>query len=91
VVVNGSANTNWVLDFSAAQAKVGINTSSPNAALQVSGTSMLGTCNASIVCGVSQTGAICFGTTRNVHYTCDGAGSWIYTTSTTMVSASGSM
>lgn len=61
----------------------------PAATLQVSGTSIIGKCNASMVCGAAQAGAACVSTVTNQFAICNGAGSWARTVSnTTLVSAS---
>ncbi|ACI54450.1 hypothetical protein Rleg2_1156 [Rhizobium leguminosarum bv. trifolii WSM2304] len=60
----------------------------PSATLHVSGTSILGICNASMTCGTSQQGATCWSTVKKSWAGCDGASSWVVQTSTTSVSAS---
>lgn len=61
----------------------------PSSTLHVSGTSILGICNATITCGAPQNGAACYSTVRATLALCNGAGSWIPLVSTTIVSASG--
>lgn len=63
----------------------------PSATVVVSGTTMLGNCNAAVTCGAPQESAVCYGTTRKTYYVCNGLNSWIPLVSTTAVSASGSM
>lgn len=56
--------------------------------MQVSGTSILGNCNTSVTCGSTAAGAMCYRTTNNTYYYCDGANSWTPLTVGAKVSAS---
>lgn len=67
---------------------VGVSTINPSVTLHVSGTSILGRCNAGVTCGANQLSALCYSSTFNSYAMCNGANSWTLLTSSTIISAS---
>ena len=68
---------------------IGINTNSPTAGLDVSGTVKIGPCSVSQACNAANTGEICRRVSNNTLYQCNGAASFAPVQYGTLVSNSG--